>query len=178
MNRKLLGILAALAASGCSPISVEVDFVPSVNYKTLKTWAFCPEPKEEAGTAKVPPGARTAIRASIQEVLQARGFPEVELDRSDFQVAWHAGIGTGIQVSAATVAYGYDSDVYFVEQGATTREYTEGSLMIDFVRTKPPGKMVWRAVAQATLKPGQTREERDQIIHRAVEKMMAKFPPE
>ena len=178
---RLIPLLAAAALAGCgTSIHVEVDSVKSMNYRTLRSWAWYPEPppapKNDA--QRIPEVSKQTIRTSIKEELSARGFAETSTENADFLISWTAGIGSHIETYGTMTAYGYDADAYFIETAPMQREYAEGSLMVDFVLAKPPKKMFWRGVAQATVKAGDTTEERQLLIRNAVAKMLAQFPPQ
>ena len=175
----LLAAAAALAGCGTA-IHVEVDAVRSMNYRTLRSWAWYPEPPPTGknDSQQLPERSKQTIRTSIKEELSARGFAETTPENADFLISWTAGIGSHIETYGTMTAYGYDADAYFIETAPMQREYAEGSLMVDFVLAKPPKKMFWRGVAQATVKASDTSDDRQKLIRDAVAKMLAQFPPQ
>ena len=55
-------------------------------------------------------------------------------------------------------------------------QYTEGTLILDFIDSKSKS-LVWRGVAKGAVDPSLTPEKRTKRINEGAAKLMAQFPP-
>ncbi len=100
----------------------------------------------------------------------------------DFQVGYSINTRRGIDVNSSpstSVSMGRRGSYGGMSVGMSTtdvREYTEGTLIIDFVDPKAD-QLIWRGTGQSRLSESKTPEERTENINEAVAKILAQFPP-
>jgi hypothetical protein len=186
-NIFMIAVLAAVA--GCSSMKTMVGYDKKVNFTGYKTYAWIPYPATQRADVRLDYDfLNQAIHTSVNDALRKKNVTEISSGEPDFRIRWYVAIDedvTDTQVSsyygfAGNAGWGYDengqwdytSPLYQNYQ----RTYTVGSLVIDFVDGKT-GKLIWRGGAQSAVKTGLSREQRQQMIQEAVEKMLANFPP-
>jgi hypothetical protein len=169
---------AALLA--CSTVNVHYDYDPSVDFSGFHTYAWLPQP-ESAGPADPRldnPLLDARIRRSVDSRLAQAGYRKVEEQAPDFQVAYHVGIASKVDVD--TIYHGYGRVGWAGGGWADTvvREYEEGTLLIDFLDPMD-GQLVWRGTGQTRLEQGgdPSPEEREKGVDEVVSKILAGFPP-
>ncbi len=179
----LFCVLLMVPALGCaSSIDVKHDYDKSQDFAALKTYDWFPEP------AIIPGDARTAmersgllakrIKDAVDNELRAKGLKK-DSGNPNFLIAKHIGFDQKINV----IDYGYSYGGYGRYYGGAwggrnidVYQYTEGTLILDFIdpRTK---QLIWRGAATGTVDPDRPREEREKRLNKAIDKILAKFPP-
>ncbi len=175
-------LLMALALGCASSIDVKHDYDKSQDFAALKTYDWFPEP------AIIPGNARTAmarsgllakrIKDAVDSELSAKGLMKDSRNPS-FLILKHIGLDDKINVTDYGYSYGAYGRYYGGAWGGRNidvYEYTEGTLILDFIDTKTK-QLIWRGCAIGTVDPNKTREEREKRLNKAIAKIMAKFPP-
>lgn len=171
---RLAALYAFLAA--CSAVSVTTDYDPSAPFRQYRTYTFVPF------SEKVPlsPSTDAAFRDSLRANLAARNIAETDKD-ADLHVVRH------ISTKEKTVVYQshdwpyrglpYGYGYYGLWASAPVAytdvsQYTEGTLILDFVDAKTQ-KLVFRGIATGTVSDPQTNAER---VREAIKEIVKKFP--
>lgn len=164
-----------LFLAACSTVSVTTDFDRAASFTQYLTYTFVPS-KE-----KIPlsPSTETAFRDALRENLAARNITEVSKD-ADLHVIRHISTKERLSVYQSNnwpyrgMPYGYG--YYGLWASAPiiydVSEYTEGTLILDFVDSKTQ-KLVFRGIATGTVSDPETNAKR---VREAVEKIVQKFP--
>jgi Tfp pilus assembly protein PilV len=178
LRRCSLLVLAA-ALAGCSSMQVKTEYDPKASYETYKTYAWlATEPGTEQAAAVRNPATRAVIVAAVDRELKAKGIVRATPDANpDFYVSV---IGWGqSRVEVSNYGYSYGAAYAYAPYGATmapvtqVSEYTEGTMLLDFVDAKTK-TLFWRGTASDTVtSPAQIRETVDNAVH----KLMEAYPP-
>ena len=166
---------AILVLAACSAVTVTTNFDPSTAFDKYRTYALT-EFKEGLTLS---PSSEKAFRVALRNNLAARGLQEAT-DNVDLYVLRY------VSTKEKTVVYqsydfGYDYGYGFGRYGAwagvprnytDVSQYTEGTLIIDFVDAKKR-KLVFRGIGKGSLGGPQTNTQR---ISEAVQKIILEFP--
>jgi hypothetical protein len=128
-------VAVVLIVTGCGA-SIRTSTAPNANLGQYKTFAFY-QPPYKAGQAVTI--ADQTIRSALKQNLAEKGLIETTSGNPDFLVAYHVKEQQKLDVN--TVGYGF-----WGPAGADVTQYTEGTLIVDFVdpRTK---QVFWRGTA-------------------------------
>jgi hypothetical protein len=171
-------LLAALTLflAACSAVSVTTDYDHSTSFAQYRTYAFVPS------NEKIPlsPSTEAAFRDSLRENLAARGITEVSQD-ADLHVVRHISTKEKLVVYHSNdwpyrgLPYGYGYYGLWASAPVTysdISQYTEGTLILDFVDAKTQ-KLVFRGIATGTVSDPETNAKR---VREAIEEIVEKFP--
>ncbi len=164
----VLTLCVVVLALSCSSISVSHDYDPQVNFTNLKTFSWLSFPKK----AEVNQLVVRRIRDAVTGELEAKGLRLSS--NPDFLIAMHGATQEKLDITD----WGYTSRraAYWGHRDISVQQYTEGTLILDFVDAKSK-EMIWRGVASGAVDPGASPEQRTKRINEAVAKLLAKFPP-
>ncbi len=173
----LLGIVA-LMMSGCSSVSTTYDYDSETDFSKLQTFAWMPREANTGGSAQQARADNSLfdkrLKNAINKNLEAKGY-SIDTTEPDFVIMYH----TGVQDKVNVTNWGYTYGPYWGPWGESVdvSQYTEGTLIVDFVDyvTK---SIVWRGTAQKALTTDPKPEQADENIQKAVDQLLAKFPPQ
>lgn len=160
---------------GCATVyDVKYDYDQQTDFAALKTYDWMAVP-EKAGMNEF---VVQRIKSAVNADLQAKGLI-LSTDNPDFLIAQHTGKENKVQVT--DWGYGYGSygryrGGYRGSSRVSTYEYEEGSLILDFVDAKSR-KLIWRGTGKADVQYINTPDKSQALIDKAVQKILAKFPP-
>lgn len=171
-------LLAALIVflPACSTVSVTTDYDHSASFGQYRTYILAPS----SDKIVLSPSSEHALRDSLRVNLAARNITEVSKD-ADLHVVRHISTTEKLSVHQSSdwayrgVPYGYGRYGMWSRAPVTytdVSQYTEGTLILDFVDTKTQ-KLVFRGIGTGTVSDPETNAER---IREAVEKIVEKFP--
>jgi len=177
--RCIFSCLIACALSACSTVTVTTDYDHSVSFAKFRTYSLSPAAQGQT----LSPSSEAALRDSLRTELGARGIREVSRGRADLAVVRHAFHQEKVAVQHYTDwGYGYGGrpyryGYYSMWAGAPrtytdVTQYTEGTLVLDFVDTRT-NKLVFRGTAQAVVEGPESNARK---IQEAVAKIVAKLP--
>lgn len=184
----LVIVLLAGAVGQRAQAQVSTDYDKSVNFSQYKTYAWC-TPDIEVGRNPVynSPLITSNIEATLSTELQKRGLT-MNPEQPDLLVGFHTYTEKRTQTVANPPAplyypfgfragwryfpYGYGNWPYQWNTGFQQRQYTEGTLVVDFVDAKSK-QLVWRGLIEGAI-DNPTRIERE--ITRGVQKIMKEYP--
>ncbi len=173
--RPVHACVAALALlAGCSGISTEADWDSGYDFSGVSTYAWL----EKAPEGRLDGVAEARFYEVADEVLASKGFHRVASGEADFLATYH----TGLQSRQQYDSYGYGAGSWWGGYwngrltATTVRTYTEATLLIDIV-DRARNQLVWRGSASRTLEDFAEPAERAETLRKAVERMLADFPP-
>ena len=181
---KLFGLLLLISMVGCSSISVNTDYDPSIDFSKYKTykWFEGKAPKDDE-LAKYPLVRKRVVNA-VDKALAAKGFTKVTSGDADFVVIIHAGTKERMQLNTYNYGgygygrYGYGWGGYGGMSTTDVNYYDEATLVVDIADANKK-ELVWRGtgtgVVQGTPKD---QSEAQEIANEVVEKIMKDFPPQ
>lgn len=169
-------VAISLCLTACSSITVTTDYDHTASFSQYRSYTLAPS------TEKIPlsPSSDTALRQTLSATLFKRGIIE-KAENADLHVIQHVSTQEKLAVfqsndwGYAGMRYGYGR--YGMWAGAPynytdVSQYTEGTLILDFVDTKTQ-KLVFRGVATGTVSDPETNAKR---IREAVEEIVQEFP--
>ena len=117
------------------------------------------------------------VISAIESELSSKGILEVE-SNPDMYVTYHASIREDKQYVTDNFGYGYGRRWSGMGMGTSTTRaytYTKGTLLVDLWDAKKE-QLIWRGSATDTV--SDNPEKNSKKIHKAMEKLFKKFPPE
>ena len=186
MNTKMIvGLLLCLSLAGCQT-TANYDYDNSVNFSRISTYAWVVESKKSSddNSYYLSDISHRRMIDAIDNTLSQKGLTKVAPAQADVLVNYHAAIKTkreraiepthgfywnfGHHYHSNHVGWSYD----FYRQ---TREYKEGTLVIDFISNKE--QLIWRGSKGARLTMKRTPQQRTADINQTVTTILTQFPP-
>ena len=180
----ILGATLAGLVLGCSTISVDNDYDPSVDFGSLKSFSWI----EKENTGEAPTIADNTlltdrIERSVNAVLETKGLSKAPRGEADFLISQHIGVQQKLQVDTTQYGYGYGfgygawgGPIGGFPSQTTISQYEQGTLVIDFVRPESKN-LIWRGTGQTRVRKTTSPQEREKLIREAVTKILSQFPP-
>ena len=182
MTTRLLSTAAlAVALAGCSTMQVRTEYDPKAPYPTYKTYTWMSAaPGQEQTPPMRDPGMRQYVVQVIDAEMKAKGLQLVKADANPDLLLWVHGWRQG-RVEVSNYGYAYGGAYVYGPYVSTAvampvvdvHEYTEGTLLMDFVDAKTK-QMVWRGTATDTVTSG---DDIRRSVQPAVAKLLALYPP-
>ena len=161
-------LLSLMLVTGTALAGVEVHYEKEVDFSVYGTYAW------EKGIPAAQPNAEQWIIDAVDAQLQSAGLKKVE-GEADVMISSHAfaeAVTSGDMVDPGYWGAGDD----FGMPTVNVSDFRKGTLAVR-VRDHGEDKVVWRAVATATLKDASAKKVRD-TVERMIRKMFKKFPRE
>jgi hypothetical protein len=172
----LVGI-AALLASGCSSVSTSFDYDRETDFSRLNTFAWMPT-EQASGNAQQAQLSNDLFTQRLRRVvnrnLEGKGY-SIDTEDPDFVIVYH----TGVQDKVNVTNWGYTYGPYWGPWGQSVdvHQYTEGTLIIDFIDWDTKN-LVWRGTAQKALTSSNpSPDEVERRLQEIVDKLLKPFPP-
>ena len=170
----ILGFI--LAAMACSTVyDVQYDYDQETDFNGLRTYDWMPEPSD----ADIDELSIARVKKAVNAALTEKGFQMTSVN-PDFFIAEHMGSKEKVQISNWGYAYGPYNRYwggYWGSGGVSEYRYEEGTLILDFVNAET-NRLIWRGAAKAEIDRVNTPEKKDKLVAKAVDKILANFPPE
>jgi len=169
-------VAVSLYLTACSTVSVTTDYDHSTSFAQYRTYTLAPSTEQ----ISLSPSSEAALRDSLRANLATRNIAEVS-EKADLHVVRHVSTKEKLAVSQSSnigyagMPYGYGR--YGMWAGAPrtytdVSQYTEGTLILDFVDAKTQ-KLVFRGIGTGTVSDPETNA---QHIKEVVEKIIQGFP--
>jgi hypothetical protein len=161
----------ALAALGCSTVSVTTDYDPEADFGSYRTFAWIKaKPKLRPRRAMDAALMDKRIRSAVEGELLSKGYTRAT-GRPDFLIAYHVGAENKVDVDH--YGYRYGSRGRWRGHRVEVRRYKEGTLILDIV---DPGmnQLVWRGTGSGNVYHPSDFERK---IVEAVREILEEFPP-
>src|ERR1051326_8992451 len=127
MLAMMLGLLAVSAAAQ----SVQSDFDRSFRFSELKTFSFAVQKRGATDPLAGDTLNDGRIRNGLGSQLTANGF-RMESEKPDFVIAYYVTTKNKLNVQA----FGYGPPRWFGSLDIRVNQYSEGTLMVDFIDVK------------------------------------------
>ena len=164
--RLVIALIAVSLASALTVAGVKVDLDENVDFSAYGTYAW------EKGISAAQPNVEQWILDAVDAQLQSAGLTKVE-GEADLMVSSHA--FAEAMASQDVVDPGYwGSPDEFGMPTVSVSDFRKGTLAVR-LRDRAEDKVVWRAVATATLKDASGKKIRE-TVERMTKKMFKKFP--
>jgi hypothetical protein len=165
------------ACMGCSRFSVESDFDPAANFRTLRTYAWKPGPRPSIGDPRVSDAlVDRTVRAAVDRDLGAKGYTPASPEDADFLLAYDAGIDFKTSTVAITRTTNAVYGAWVPSQHLQSSDYEQG-VMVLLIFSRPTGELIWRGVATGIFDPTAASVVREQRITDVTHKLLKEFPP-
>ncbi|MCQ8102589.1 DUF4136 domain-containing protein [Methylomonas sp. SURF-2] len=162
----LAGSVFVLAA--CSSVSVKTDYDQSVAFAQYRSYTLAPS-TEAVGLS---PSSEAALSATLRNQLAARGVEEVG-ENGDLHIVRHISTKEKLSINQSSAGGPYRYGAWAGgPQYTDVSQYTEGTLILDFVDSKTR-KLVFRGIASGTVGDPEANAAK---IKEAVEKIVANYP--
>ena len=167
-HRFAVVLLGLIFVAGTTLAGVEVHFEDGVDFSAYKTYAW------EKGIRAAQPNAEQWISDAVDAQLQSAGLKKVE-GEADVMVSSHAFAEAIASSDVIDPGYWGGGDDFGVPT-VSVSDFRKGTLAVR-IRDRGEDRVVWRAVATATLKDASSKKVRN-TIERMIQKMFKKFPRE
>jgi len=161
MLAMVLGMMAVTAAAQ----SVQSDFDRSFRFSELKTFSFAVQNRAATDPLASDSLNDGRIRNGLESQLTANGF-RMETEKTDFVIAYYVTTKNKLNVQD----FGYGPPRWFGSRDIRVNQYSEGTLMVDFIDVKS-NQVIWRGRAVGTLE----MKGVDKKISKSVEKLVKQF---
>lgn len=165
-----VALALCLGVAGCATIQVNTDFDPGTDFARYRSYDFLPSPKHKPRGMVPNPLREKRIRSAVDQYLSERGFDHVSR-RPDFLIAHH--LGARQKVDVETYGYRYGPRGRYRGREVAVRQYTEGTLIIDFIDADTR-ELFWRGTASGVVG---SADEAAEKLEEAVIKTLEKYPP-
>jgi len=186
-SKHLVLAIAATLAVGLyvvvEAVDVRVGHSKTFDFKSVRSWAWNPKGSGDVVMARTQQDDAKAMKESAEPVivsavaaempkrgLQQAAEPDVTLTYY-LLLSINASAQTVGQFLPATTAWGLPP---FPEATQSLSVMNQGSLVLDF---SAKGDVVWRGVAQATIKPDAPAAKREALLRDAIREVLKRFPP-
>jgi len=142
----VLGILLGLLVVSAAAQTVQSDFDRTFRFSNLKTFSFAVQKRADTLNDG-------RIRTGLETQLRANGF-RMQTETPDFMIAYHV----------------TSKDRLNVQDYSRVNQYSEGTLMVDFIDVKT-NQVVWRGRATGALE----LKDVDKKITKSTEKLVKQF---
>lgn len=169
--------LAAVLLASCSTVSVKTDADPRANFAKYRSYSLSEKPV--SGSRRLSPSSFATLRSSLDAGLSAKGLRKSS--KPSLVIVYHVAARNRTEIFMVPNwsfygGFGYGYYGYwtgFIPSMPMVSQFTEGSLILDFVDTATK-RLVWRGTAIGML--GSQKENQESIAE-AVRKMLEDFPP-
>ena len=178
----VLAAVLGLAVSGCAGFQVTQDYDPAADFSGYRSWYWLPP--SVSGDPRVDNDlVHARIRRAVESSLSARGFRKTSTGEGDFGVGYHVLIEGKTDVRTIDNYYGYGPGwgryggrVGGVYSETYVDQYEEGTLILDVVDTGSMS-LAWRGSTSARVQENLDPQARAERVQKAVDAILAEFPP-
>ena len=161
----VLGLVLGLLIGSAAAQSVQSDFDRTFQFSNLKTFSFAVQRRGATDPLATDSLNDGRIRTGLESQLIANGF-RIETEKADFVIAYYVTTKNKLSVQD----YGYGPPRWFGSRDIRVNQYSEGTLMVDFIDTRT-NQVIWRGRASGTLE----MKGVDKKISKSTEKLVNQF---
>ena len=156
---------------GCTPMTVQHDYDPDVDFSSYRTFGWMPKSEDDDGARSMLSGPflEKRIAKSVVENMAKKGYEKASSD-PDLLIAYQVNFKKKADVNG-----GYGPG-YWGRHPVAVRHYKEGTLILDFVDPKTRD-LVWRGWSVSAVYSEASPAEEQDNINRAVREILKRFPP-
>ncbi len=164
--------------SGCSSVNTSYDYDTQADFSKFQTFAWMPRETTTGGNAQQAQADNSLfdqrLKNAVNNNLDAKGYT-IDTTEPDFVIIYH----TGVQDKVNVTNWGYTYGPYWGPWGESVdvTQYTEGTLILDFINYETKN-ILWRGTAQKALSGNVKPEDAERNLQKAVDQLLAKFPPQ
>jgi hypothetical protein len=164
----LLAISMALVSFAASKYKAHVDFDRSVDFSTIKTFAFFDT--IETSVADSAPPVHEMIKILIVNRLKESGLQEVESD-PDVLVTYHTDENQAMRMNTTMYQYHYSAGWFWSPywgSGMDIASYSQGTLIIDIWKPDTE-ELIWRGTVLGVVPDNPGPKKAQKVIEDAIE---------
>lgn len=161
----IVAMLLGLLVVSANAQTVQTDYDRSFRFSDLKTFSFVAQRRGATDPLAGDSLNDGRIRTAMESQLIGNGF-RMETEKPDFAIAYYVTTKNKLNVQD----YGYGPPRWFGGRNIRVNQYSEGTLMVDFIDTNT-NQVIWRGRASGTLE----LKSVDKKISRSVEKLVKQF---
>ena len=161
----ILGLMLGLLVGSAAAQSVQSDFDRTFQFSNLKTFSFVVQRRGATDPLSTDTLNDGRIKTGLESQLIANGF-RMETEKADFVIAYYVTTKNKLSVQD----YGYGPPRWFGGRNLRVDQYSEGTLMVDFIDTRT-NQVIWRGRASGTL----DMKGVDKKISKSTEKLIKQF---
>ncbi len=161
----IVAMLLGLLVVSANAQTVQTDYDRSFRFSDLKTFSFVAQRRGATDPLAGDSLNDGRIRTAMESQLIGNGF-RMETEKPDFAIAYYVTTKNKLNVQD----YGYGPPRWFGGRNIRVNQYSEGTLMVDFIDTNT-NQVIWRGRASGTLE----LKGVDKKISRSVEKLVKQF---
>jgi hypothetical protein len=188
MPRHLFLVLfAALALAGCeSTPKVNTDYNPAYAFAGKNRVAVMRPEKalELMGKGSTGPVVSDLMAGrltrTLEAALEARGYRIVPPAEAELVVTFMVNRESKTKVTTYNAGWGYQRcwrcGPYMAPQQVDVQNYTEGTLIVDFIDTARR-ELVWRGISSKRLPKKASPADRDKLAREVVDAVIGAYPP-
>jgi hypothetical protein len=179
-----IAVLALAVQAVSARVDVKIDFDKSFNFKAARTWAWHSDGPGEVKMARTqtdnPEAMNKFVAPSIVDAVTTEmtrlGLQQVP-SGPDLSVHYFLLLTTNMSTQSmgqfldGTMAWGLP---LFPQATTSLKVLNQGALVLDL---SAGGRVVWRGVAQAQLKPDTAVKKREALLREGVRDLLKKYPP-
>ena len=169
-------LVLAIATTGCATMMVSSHVQRTIDFAQYRTYGWGPPDALPSGDPRLDenPFFNDHMLGAVEKQLAARGLVLSSAGTPDLLIHYHASVNRRIDVDRVDREYGY---CYGEDCRGRVVEYEAGTLILDVVDNRT-NRVVWRGWAQDSFEGViDNRDRLERVINRAVEQMLARFPP-
>jgi len=172
---KVAALVLVMTLTSCSSLRVLTDYDTKVDFKKYKTFAFY---KKGFDKAKVSDLDKKRMMRAIESELLAKGF--AKSNNPDMLVSIFTKSRERVNVNNNNFGWGWGWGwspwMWGGMNNVNVRQYTEGTLFIDFI-DKEKNELIWQGIGSGAMRRSnpQKKEER---INEFVNQILSKYPPD
>jgi len=174
----LLAVGVALFLLGCSSITITSDYDREANFAAMKTFDWATVQKNAVSADAQTVMFQNSLiekhmKNAVTKQLATKGITP-STDKPNFLVGFY--MQTAQKTQVTDYGYGYGYGARWGGGGVDVHQYTQGTLILDFVDAAS-NQLVWRAVASGALSDNPDPTKAEQKINDIVEQMLKDYPP-
>lgn len=174
----VVALCGILVLGGCSNVQITTDHDPETNFGEMKTYQWLTNSKSAISANQQTSMFQNQLiekrfMSAVVENLKTKGVVQ-DTTNPDFYVMYYA--GTQDKINVTNYGYGYGRYGWGGYGGTDVHQYTEGTIILDFINAKSKD-LVWRSTASGALSSKPTLEEAQEKLNVIVGKMLADYPP-
>jgi hypothetical protein len=177
MKNFILFLFSVAVFSSCNSVQVVTDYDIKADFNSYKTFAFY---KTGIDKAEISDLDKKRVLRAIENELLAKGFMKSE--NPDFLVSFFAKSTQQVNVNQNNnigFGFGWGWNPWMwngMNNNVNVREYTEGTLFVDFIDAKKK-ELIWQGIGTGALRM-ENREKKEVRINEFVKEIVSRFPPE
>lgn len=185
--RPFLAFALAALLGACATIPVGYDFDPQADFQGLQSYTWIEGERKPTGDPRIDGNSllEARIRDAVDRALVAKGYVKDTTAQPDFLIDYYVTLDKRASVQTINRYFGYGPGWAWYYGGyyapyawsdTYVYEYDEGTLILDVVSPQSR-QLIWRGSGTDEVGFVSTPEQRQDVLNRMAEAILANFPP-